>query len=85
MAQRVEAGWHEDERDHLKHRYYPKSMEAGDYAIIVDMRSDRREVYTWLPTDDGGYNEAGGDFIIPDHIQTVDEAKAWALAVWRMQ
>lgn len=71
-----EQGWAVSEGG--MHHYYPE--EGCSFAIAIDMRS--RDVIIW-----GGpyYYDNRQALKLPDHIREEEDAKKWALAIWRLE
>lgn len=68
-------GWVEDSTGLL---YYPELGKS--FSIFVSMQAS--EVILWGGADFYGPSTRHE---LPDHINNAEEAKAWALAVWRMR
>lgn len=58
--------------------YYPELGKS--FSIFVSMQA--KEAIMWNGAD---YYGPSTRHELPDHIDNTEEAKAWALAVWRMR
>lgn len=72
-------GWYEAADG--AHLWYPTTQYlASRWAISISQNLRYVQLY-------GGSDNLSriGDYDIPSHVQSLDEAKAWAIAVWRMR
>lgn len=71
--------------DYISWVYYPhRTTVSGNYSI--ELAGTEHKLIAWLWHDDGDgeyYIVPGPPVEVPD-FATLDEAKAWAVAVWRM-